>query len=139
MTDVRKCHAQFRVSMRHIDIFGHVHNSVYLDYCQDAIVEYLHFAGIYRYFNHGNSKVGYHVKKAEITFNSPIGVGDMVDASVRIVHLGTSSLAFEVDLMRAGIQESCSTGKIVWVCVNLEVGRPMPIPEETAVALRIAP
>ncbi|MBK6614264.1 thioesterase family protein [Ottowia sp.] len=51
MTEERKCHAQFRVSMRHIDIFGHVHNSVYLDYCQDAIVEYLRAANLYQQIN----------------------------------------------------------------------------------------
>ncbi|WP_048645606.1 acyl-CoA thioesterase [Nitratireductor soli] len=139
MAEEQKHHARFRVSMRHIDIFGHVHNSVYLDYCQDAIVEYLHASGLYQHFRHGDPDIGYHVKKAEITFHSPVGVDDVVDARVRIAHLGTSSLAFEINLARAETGKNCATGMIVWVCVDLKAGRPRPVPELTAAALRSAP
>ncbi len=135
MDEDTKHHARFRVSMRHIDIFGHVHNSVYFDYCQDAIVEFLENAKIYCHFRHRTSDLAYHVKKAEITFHSPIDVDDRVDARVRVVHLGTTSVAFEVELSRAVDQVCCATGRIVWVCVSLERGQPTPIPDDTRHAL----
>ncbi|MBA2673886.1 thioesterase family protein [Ramlibacter sp.] len=134
-----KPHTRFRVSMRHIDIFGHVHNSVYLDYCEDAVLEYLRAADLFSYFRVRNSDFAYHVKKAEITFHNPIDVDDMVDARARVAHVGTTSLSFEIDLLRARDQVSCASGKLVWVCVDLKEGRPAPIPDATLAALRSVP
>jgi acyl-CoA thioester hydrolase len=131
-------HARFRVSMRHIDIFGHVHNSVYLDFCEDAVLEYLRHVNMFPHFRHRRSDIAYHVKKAEITFHNPIDVDDMVDAKVRISRLGTTSLSFEIDLLRAKDQAACATGALVWVCVNLKDGRPTPIPDATLADLSSA-
>lgn len=138
MSEENRHHARFRVSMRHIDIFGHVHNSVYLDYCEDAVIEYLRSANIFSHFRHRRSNVAYHVKKAEITFHNPIDIDDMVDAKVRISRLGTTSLSFEIDLLRAKDQAACARGALVWVCVNLKNGRPTPIPDATLADLRLA-
>jgi acyl-CoA thioester hydrolase len=136
MSEQDKPHARFRVAMRHIDIFGHVHNSVYLDYCEDAVMDYLRVTDLYSHFRLRRSDIAYHVKKAEITFHNPIDVEDMVDARVRVAHIGKSSLSFEINLARAKDQVACATGVFVWVCVDLENGRPTPIPEVTLAALR---
>ena len=124
--------------MRHIDIFGHVHSSVYLDYCQDAIIEFLVGAEIYDHFRHRRPNIAYHVKKAEITFHSPIDVDDKVDAWVRIAKIGTTSFAFEIQLFRATDQVCCATSQVVWVCISLDGARPTPSPDETRTALSLA-
>lgn len=131
MTEQPSHHARFRVSMRDIDIFGHVHNSVYLDYCEDAIAEYLRAIGIFSQFRHHTSGVAYHVKKAEVTFHGPLSVDDIVGADVTVERIGNTSLTFQISLFRESDHTHCATGRLVWVCVGLEDGKPMSVPEQT--------
>ncbi len=135
MTENHSHHAHFRVSMRDIDIFGHVHNSVYLDYCEDAIAEYLRAIGIFSHFRHQTSGVAYHVKKAEVVFHGPLDVDDTVGANVAVAKIGNTSLTFEINLYRKRDKAHCATGQIIWVSVNLDNGKPTPVPEETRAAL----
>ncbi|MDO3436430.1 acyl-CoA thioesterase (plasmid) [Rhizobium sp. YTUHZ045] len=127
--------ASFRVSMRDIDIYGHVHNSVYLDYCEDAVVEFLRHREILSHFRHTTSGVAYHVKKAEITFHNPIDVDDIVEAKVKVEKIGRSSLSFTIELYRQRDGAHCASAGLVWVCVGLSDSRPTPIPEATRAAL----
>ncbi|MBX4867314.1 acyl-CoA thioesterase [Rhizobium bangladeshense] len=127
--------ASFRVSMRDIDIYGHVHNSVYLDYCEDAVVELLRHRGILSHFRHTSSGVAYHVKKAEITFHTPIDVDDVVEPKVDVAKIGRSSLSFAIELYRRRDGAHCASAGLVWVCVGLSDSRPTPIPEATRAAL----
>ncbi|MGZ2460624.1 acyl-CoA thioesterase [Rhizobium anhuiense] len=129
--------ASFRVSMRDIDIYGHVHNSVYLDYCEDAVVEFLRHRQILSHFRHTSSGVAYHVKKAEITFHSPIDVDDVVEAKVSIEKIGRSSLSFAIELFRQRDGAHCASAGLVWVCVSLSDSRPTPIPDATKTALSL--
>ncbi|MEB3046023.1 acyl-CoA thioesterase [Rhizobium mulingense] len=127
--------ASFRVSMRDIDIYGHVHNSVYLDYCEDAVVEFLRHCEILGHFRHTTSGVAYHVKKAEITFHNPIDIDDVVEAKVAVEKIGRTSLAFAIELFRRRDGAHCASAGLVWVCVGLSDSRPTPIPEATRAAL----
>ncbi|MBX4891309.1 acyl-CoA thioesterase [Rhizobium bangladeshense] len=127
--------ASFRVSMRDIDIYGHVHNSVYLDYCEDAVVELLRHRGILSHFRHTSSGVAYHVKKAEITFHNPVDVDDVVEPKVDVAKIGRSSLSFAIELYRRRDGAHCASAGLVWVCVGLSDSRPTPIPEATRAAL----
>lgn len=136
MADEVSYHALFRVSMRHIDFFGHVHNSVYLDYCQDAVVEFLRQADLYEAFSHRESSAQYLVKKVEVTFQSPLRVEDSVGAFVHVSRIGGTSLSFEIKLARVEDHVTAAIGQIVWVCVDRETGRPRPIPSETLARLK---
>lgn len=131
MSESANPHASFRVSMRDIDIYGHVHNSTYLDYCEDAIVEFLRFGGLLDRFRHETSGVAYHVKNVEATFHNPVAMDDIVDALVTVARIGTTSLNFRIDLYRQRDRTHCATGTLVWVCVSLETGAAIPVPEET--------
>jgi acyl-CoA thioester hydrolase len=135
MTDEIRYHALFRVSMRHIDFFGHVHNSVYLDYCQDAVVEFLQKKDLYAEFSHREGAATYLVKKIEVTFQRPLQVEDTVGAEVSVTRVGGSSLTFEIRLDQAKDRLACAVGQIIWVCVDRRTGRPRPIPSETLVNL----
>lgn len=136
MTEESSYHALFRVSMRHIDFFGHVHNSVYLDYCQDAVVEYLKSSDLHVDFSHRDGNATYLVKKIEVTFQRPLQVEDTVGATVCVTRVGGSSLTFEIKLDQAEDHLTCAVGQIIWVCVDRETGRPRPIPSETLVKLK---
>lgn len=133
----------FRVSMRDIDLNGHVHNSVYLDYFEDAVVNQLRANEMIGYFRPATSGVSYHVKKCEAIFLHPLTVDDVVIPHVFIEKLGNSSLTFTIRLeidkeselkSESGINDKplfCAEGKLVWVCVNIDDNKPRPIPQET--------
>ncbi|WAT02647.1 acyl-CoA thioesterase [Rouxiella chamberiensis] len=121
----------FRVSMRDIDLNGHVHNSVYLDYFEDAVVNQLRAYDLLPYFRPATSGVSYHVKKCEAIFLHPLTVDDMIIPAVFIEKLGNSSLIFNIKLEIKDKKVICAEGKLVWVCVNIDDNKPRPIPEET--------
>lgn len=125
----------FRVSMRDIDLNGHVHNSVYLDYCEDAVVNAFRRADILPLFRPHTAGVAYHVKKCEATFHAPLSVDDVVEPQVYIEKLGNSSLIFSIRLMLQGKETLSAEGKLIWVCVNPASNQPCPIPDETRAAL----
>lgn len=125
----------FRVSMRDIDLNGHVHNSVYLDYFEDAVVNAFRRAAILPLFRPATAGVAYHVKKCEATFLQPLSVDDVVTPQVKIEKLGNSSLIFAIDLYGENSPQPCAQGKLVWVCVGLSDNRPCPIPPPAREAL----
>lgn len=125
----------FRVSMRDIDLNGHVHNSVYLDYCEDAVVNAFRRADILPLFRPHTAGVAYHVKKCEATFFAPLSVDDVVQPQVLIEKLGNSSLIFSIRLMLQDSDTLAAEGKLIWVCVDPAGNRPCPIPDETRAAL----
>lgn len=131
MDQTENDHAAFRVSMRDIDMYGHVHNSVYLDYCEDAVVEYLRGNSLLDRFRYETAGVVYHVKHIEATFHHPVVVDDVVVAQVAVARIGRTSLTFRIDLLRQHSRIHCATGSLVWVCVNPETGVVAPVPEET--------
>lgn len=129
--------------MRDIDLNGHVHNSVYLDYFEDAVVNQLRANEMIGYFRPATSGVSYHVKKCEAIFLHPLTVDDIVIPHVFIEKLGNSSLTFMIQLeIKSGLEIKselelndkplfCAEGKLVWVCVNIDDNKPRPIPQET--------
>ncbi|MBD8105925.1 acyl-CoA thioesterase [Erwinia persicina] len=125
----------FRVSMRDIDLNGHVHNSVYLDYCEDAVVNAFRRADILPLFRPHTAGVAYHVKKCEATFFYPLSVDDVVLPQVLIEKIGNSSLIFTIRLMLEDNTTLSAEGKLVWVCVDLSDNRPCLIPDEARQAL----
>lgn len=125
----------FRVSMRDIDLNGHVHNSVYLDYFEDAVVNAFRRADILPLFRPATAGVAYHVKKCEATFLQPLSVDDVVTPMVSVEKLGNSSLIFAIDLFSETSPHPCAQGKLVWVCVGLVDNKPCPIPQLTREAL----
>ncbi|MEN5016740.1 thioesterase family protein [Erwinia sp. Eh17-17] len=125
----------FRVSMRDIDLNGHVHNSVYLDYCEDAVVNAFRRADILPLFRPHTAGVAYHVKKCEATFFHPLSVDDVVLPQVLIEKIGNSSLIFTIRLMLGDNTTLSAEGKLVWVCVGLSDNKPCPIPDDARRAL----
>ncbi|ATZ10666.1 acyl-CoA thioesterase [Erwinia amylovora] len=126
----------FRISMRDIDLHGHVHNSVYLDYFEDAVVNAFRRYHLLPLFRPQSAGVAYHVKKCEATFHHPLTVDDEVMPLVAVEKLGNSSLVFSVQLLLADKSTLCAEGKLIWVCVNPRDHKPCPIPDETRAALR---
>ena len=107
------------------DVYGHVNNVVYYSYFDTVINEHLIRAGGLD-INHG-SVVGYCVE-SQCRYFAPLAFPEIIDAGLRIAHLGNSSVRYEIALFRRGEDTPAATGYFVHVFVGRDDVKPTAIP-----------
>lgn len=146
MTDKRKS-AGSRGEYRHFlpiptrwmdnDLYGHVNNVVYYAYFDTIINRYLIDEG--KLDIQGGAVIGIAVETSCRFFRS-FAYPELVEAGMRVGHLGRSSVRYEVGLFGAGEDEARAEGHFVHVFVDRQSQRPVAIPEAIRAALaRLAP
>ena len=70
-------------------------------------------------------------------FHRPLSFPGTVDAGLRVVKLGNSSVKYEIGLFAAGESEAAATGHFVHVWVDRATNRPTPVP--TAIRAAVNP
>ena len=114
------------------DVYGHVNNVTYYAYFDTVVNEHLVRAGgldIAR-----APAIGVVVETA-CRFHAPLAFPDVLDAGMRVVALGRSSVRYEIALFRQGDDGAAATGRFVHVWVDRETRRPVPIPAPIRAAL----
>lgn len=114
------------------DVYGHVNNVVYYSYFDTVINEYLIRAGGLDI--HAGRVVGYAVEST-CRFHRSFSFPDSIDAGLRVGHLGTSSVRYELALFREGEDKAAATGHFVHVFVDRETNQPTAIPENIRACL----
>ena len=114
------------------DLYGHVNNVVFYSYFDTVINEYLIREGGLDI--HGGPVVGYAVE-SQCRFHRPISFPETIDAMLRVGHLGTSSVRYEIGLFRGGEDKPAATGHFVHVFVERTSNKPTPIPAAMRKAL----
>jgi len=132
---VRSVAVSLRVPFRDVDMHGHVHNAVYLSYCEGAINEFIRGHGFSEYFSPKEDGIVYLVRKTELLFSQPSFFEDKLDFVVALAKLGATSIAFTIDVFGAGETTSRVTASIVWVCVDIAQKKSTGIPQKTMAAL----
>ena len=107
------------------DVYGHVNNVVYYSYFDTVINEYLIREGGLDI--HGGRVVGYCVE-SQCRYLVPLAFPEIIDAGLRVAHLGTSSVRYEIALFRAGDEAPAATGCFVHVFVGRDDVKPTAIP-----------
>ena len=107
------------------DIYGHVNNVVYYSYFDTVINEYLIREGGLDI--HDGSVVGYCVE-SQCRYLAPLAFPETLDAGLRVVHLGSSSVRYDIALFRQGEEAPAATGHFVHVFVARPESRPTAIP-----------
>lgn len=134
---------RFRVRYSEVDPQSVVFNSRYLEYADVVITEYwrdraLHFTGA--------GALEFHVARAEVDFVAPIRADEIVEGRARTERLGNTSITTIIELHGASSLEPLvpredaeapsaqrpddlrARIRLVHVHVDLENGRPMPLP-----------
>ena len=114
------------------DVYGHVNNVPYYSYFDTVVNEHLVREGgldIAR-----APAIGVVVETA-CRFHKPITFPDVVDAGMRVVAIGRSSVRYEIGLFRQGDDDAAAAGRFVHVWVDREVRRPVRVPERIRAAL----
>ena len=107
------------------DVYGHVNNVVYYSYFDTVINEHLIREGGLD-MDHG-SVVGYCVE-SQCRYLAPLAFPEVIDAGLRVAHLGNSSVRYEVALFRQGEDAPAALGYFVHVFVAREETKPTAIP-----------
>ena len=114
------------------DVYGHVNNVVYYSYFDTVVNEYLIRSGVLD-IERGTT-IGL-VVETQCNYFAPIVFPDRIDAGLRVVRLGTSSVRYEVGLFREGDAEPAAQGHFVHVYVDRETRRPVALPDGLRAAL----
>lgn len=114
------------------DVYQHVNNVVYYSYFDTVVNEYLLRRQVLDYER--GEVVGL-VAETSCRYHRPLRFPDVVDAALRVAHLGTSSVRYEVGLFRQGDDEPAATGYFVHVYVRRPSLKPTPLPASLRSAL----
>ena len=114
------------------DVYAHVNNVVYYSFFDTVINGYLMAHGGLDY--RAGAVVGIAVETM-CRFHKSFAFPDIVDAGLRVAHLGNSSVRYEIGLFRQGDDEPAATGYFVQVFVEREGHTPVPLPDAIREAL----
>ena len=109
------------------DVYGHVNNVVYYSWFDTAVNRLLVVNGLLD-IHHG--KIIGLVAETGCRYFSPTAFPDEIQAGVRVAHVGTSSVRYEIGLFRNAEEEAAAVGHFVHVYVDRETKRPVPVDEK---------
>lgn len=114
------------------DLYGHVNNVVYYSYFDTVINQYLIAQG------------GLDIAQAPVIgiaaeslcrFQRELTFPQVVEAGLRVAHLGNSSVRYEIGLFTQDQEQAAATGYFVHVFVRRDTNKPVPIPPTIRQAL----
>jgi acyl-CoA thioester hydrolase len=109
------------------DALQHVNNAVYYMYFDTAVASFLHGTGILD--NHA-SPVTAVVVETCCRHHAPAFFPEVLDVGLRVAHVGTSSIRYEIGIFREGQDSACADGHFIHVHVDRrEMSRTVPVPE----------
>jgi acyl-CoA thioester hydrolase len=107
------------------DVYGHVNNVVYYSWFDTAVNAHLIEQGALDI--HGGSVIGL-VIETQCNYFAPLAFPQTVHAGLRVAHLGTSSVGYEVGLFAEDSDTAAACGHFVHVYVDRDTRRPVPLP-----------
>jgi acyl-CoA thioester hydrolase len=114
------------------DVYGHVNNVVYYSYFDTVVNEYLIRAGVLD-VEHG-ATIGL-VVETQCNYFAPLVFPERVEAALRVVRLGSTSVRYEVGLFKEGDEQPAAQGHFVHVYVDRATRRPVSLPAPLRAAL----
>ena len=108
------------------DVYRHVNNVVYYAYFDTVVNQLLVEKGV---LDIERSPVIGLVVETQCRYFSPISFPSKVHAGLRVAHLGTSSVRYEVGLFRDSETTASAEGRFVHVYVDRDTSRPVPLSE----------
>ncbi len=114
------------------DMYGHVNNVVYYSWFDTAVNSFLIERGLLDPV--GGEIIGL-VVESRCHYHQPISFPQSVTAMIRVQHIGTSSVVYEIGLFAGEEEIAAAQGYFVHVYVDRVKRRPVPLPPAWRVAL----
>ena len=115
------------------DIYGHINNVVYYEFFDTVVNNYLIAQGALDIEKGG--VIGL-VVETHCNYFQPIAYPETVRAGLRVAHLGTSSVRYEIGIFRGRDDTASAQGSFVHVYVDRASNKPVPLPEALKKALK---
>jgi len=117
-----------------MDSLGHVNNTVYFRYMEQARIEWLFaLARATQGYDRGQGPV---IVNASCNFRAPLKYPGEIAVSMYLEHPGRTSVGSYYEVERDGTRYADGAAKIVWI--DLKTSRPVPVPELVMAPLRTA-
>lgn len=114
------------------DVYAHVNNVVYYSWFDTVVNGWLLENELLDLVQ--SPTIGL-VVETRCSYFSSIAFPDLVRAGLRVAHLGTSSVTYEVGLFANDDQQAAAHGHFVHVYVDRSTRRPVPLPARLRQAL----
>ncbi|MFW5331139.1 acyl-CoA thioesterase [Hydrogenophaga sp. ZJX-1] len=114
------------------DVYGHVNNVVYYSWFDTAVNGWLIEQGALDI--HGGEVIGL-VIETQCNYFAPLAFPQTVHAGLRVAHLGSSSVRYEVGLFAEDGEMAAACGHFVHVYVDRSTRRPVPLPDDLKAVL----
>jgi acyl-CoA thioester hydrolase len=125
-------HSQISTRWMDNDVYGHVNNVQYYSFFDTVVNRYLIEAGALDI--HAGAVIGL-VIETHCNYFAPLAFPQPVEAGLRVAHVGTSSVRYEVGLFAPGEPLAAAVGHFVHVYVDRATRRPVPLPPALVQAL----
>ena len=113
-----------------IDMFNHVHNSIYLDYVLAARYEQMElFYGMSmeEFLEMG---YGWVVKSVQIDYKRPLGLGDQFSVETGIIEINKKGCRVTFDINNLKTKKTSTSGWFDFVMIDLKTGKGVEVSEE---------
>ncbi|HSW03723.1 acyl-CoA thioesterase [Aquabacterium sp.] len=115
------------------DLYGHVNNVQYYSYFDTVVNRFLIAAGALDI--HAGEVIGL-VVETHCNYFAPLAFPQDVQAGLRVAHLGSSSVRYEIGLFAPDQPLAAACGHFVHVYVDRSTRRPVALPAALASALQ---
>ncbi|ADY51645.1 thioesterase [Pseudopedobacter saltans DSM 12145] len=129
MSEYKKFKTEHKVRPDDIDMFNHVHNSIYLDYVLAARYEQMElFYGMAmdEFLKLG---FGWVVQKVQIEYKRPLKLGDTFSVETGIVNIGEKGCKVEFTINNLKTNKTSTIGWFDFVMIDMKTGRSAVLPE----------
>src|SRR5207237_7500203 len=114
------------------DVYGHVNNAAYYSYFDTLVNRMLIERGL---LDPAKSAAIGVVVETSCRFVASLSFPEVIEAGLRVAHIGDSSVRYEIALFRRADKEPAAAGHFVHVYVDRATRRPVPVPAEVRAAL----
>jgi len=114
------------------DQYGHVNNVVYYSWFDTAVNAWLVEQGALDPI--AGQVIGL-VVQTQCQYFAPLAYPQGVDAGIRVAHIGSSSVRYEVGIFAEHARQAAAQGHLVHVYVDRASRRPAPLPPPLRAAL----
>ena len=107
------------------DQYGHVNNVIYYSWFDTAVNAHLIEQGVLD--TAAGSTIGF-VIETQCQYFAPLAFPQNIEAGIRVAHMGSSSVRYEVGLFAEGAPMTAAKGHFIHVYVDRVTQRPVPLP-----------
>lgn len=111
-----------------VDANGHVFNTRYLVYVDDALTDFLEESGL-AFQEHEGDGFLMVIAHTSIDYRSEAVIGDTLATSIAVDRIGNTSIVFAFEIVEISANRPVASGEEVYVTVDLADRRPIRVPD----------